>query len=246
MIPVAMPNLNRPEYLNKTLTSMENAGFFKQCDPKLFALFDGGSDQATLDLVEQWRSKYGFLVYDSEAFSDHLRDKFTHEHGLERPVNYFLQFQRMQKWCETSGYKEFMFAESDVVVSKNFYEYVNKLLGSIGHWDAVSFYAIDEGNVGKLTSNLYLKNKNFTGTCMLALKCEALERATQLALVDRVPLDIAIGRALGVNHAVKDGKCLYIHIPSLAQHFGATSVIGAPYHTARRFYGEGNDCMRLV
>ena len=235
----AMVTYNRPEYVDQTFQSFERSGFFEQADMNHFVVFDGGSDQSSIDVLEKWKNKY----------------KFTVNYSNERKT-YFQQFERIRDYCKENGYEAFLFIESDIVVSKNFYKFIISTIGRLGDWSVLSFYTCDERPSCE-TYQPFIYSKGVGdqyGTCMMVFKLHAIDKIIDYTLQQRKPLDICICPLFGYTkeeeklgrHNIITGPRFYFSKPSVCQHVGEISSIGAPMHKAFDFRGEEFDLLKLL
>lgn len=225
----ALITLNRLEYLSRTLESLKNSGFFEQCPMDSFVIFDAGSDNNILEYLQTWQNIYKFKI----------------ETTNER-ITYFHQFSRIRDYALTQGHDSFLFIESDTLVATNFYQVADKLNSSrTMPWQVINLYATDNKNYATTIpdTNLIVKGvTTYYGTCLVIYKCEAIQPIVDHVLETHKPFDIATSAIFGPKNL------LLMMRPSLAQHIGEHSVIGASFHCASDFVGQQFDAntLRLI
>lgn len=224
---------DRPKYLDRTLKSLVKSGFFEfinsHKDKYTFAAFiSPGFDTKVRDLLEAASQKYGFS----------LNYNYVN-------TGYIDQFLIMSYHSEALNYDKFMLIESDVIVSKNFIEYVDKVLESRTDWSVFNFYQTDDRPHVKLSNNVCAKLSGPQyGTCMVAMKNYAPEIVLEKAKELSIPFDVAIGKTYIAN--TFDNTQLLFCTPSVCEHIGVISGIKAPFHKAHEFRGEDFDCLTLL
>ena len=251
-IAAMMATLNRPDYLLKTLGSLKDSGFFEQCND--FYVMDAGSDEDTLKILSDWQKQYKFEVVKSNQI-----------------VKYHEQFPRMWKLGMEKGYDYILFLESDIIVAKNFYQYILELMPMVDTGGIYGFYNVDHIH-GKIQSNIPVLqlagDRCFYGTCMVLFGINTIMPCYETAMTG-YPYDIAIAATYGwvCSHGepthpnlrvgvaypeavVRDAR-LYTHFPSLCQHTGSNSLITGknserPEHLSDCFAGENFNCMELI
>ena len=238
MIPIAIQTLDRPDYFTKTLLSLERSGAFGQCSD--IHVFDCGSSKDSLARVENLCLTYNLELHKS-------------------PTGILRLNEGVAKMDAVLG-EDFIRLEDDILVCKNWYPYVVEVMNSLERWEVINFYCLDSNNLVRPTNinNVYRKGyTTFYGICLTAFKHGVTEKINRCKRETGHSFDIAIGLECGwyeENHLEISGipkictgsNTLCVHSPSLAQHIGKESIIGAPYNEVKDFVGEDFNALELL
>ena len=232
MTPIAIQTLDRPEYFIKTLSSLERSGTFKQCSN--VHIFDCGSSRDKLSRIEDL-----CLAYNLELHK-YYDGKLSLNEGVER--------------IDTILGEDFLRVEDDVLVCKNWYLYAIVIMDLLENWDLINLYSVDSWNMLKGTDINNIHRKGYVchyGICLMAFKHGIVKYINNCAEENGVPFDIAMSLECGWYEKGDEKKgtgsnTLCVHVPSLAQHIGNESKIGAPFHEAPDFVGENFNALTLL
>jgi len=233
VIPIAIQTLDRPEYLLRTLKSLEKSGVFDWCSK--IHVFDCGSTKESLAQVEYLCLSYGLRLHKSNTGRLQLHEGIA-------------------KMDAVLG-EDFIRLEDDILVCKNWYPYVVVIMNSLESWEAINFYNAEESpNLIKDTNinNVYRKGwETHYGICLVAFRRGVVEKINKCKHITNEPFDIAMSLECGwyEKGIVKRGRgsnTLCVHAPSLVQHIGNESKEGAPFHEAKYFVGENFNALTLL
>jgi hypothetical protein len=218
-IPVAMITYNRPDMLRNALAEQH-----RTLTPFPIDIYDDGSnDQKKLDLLK--------------TISDCTVHNMKH-------LGHRKQVLEIMKEMNTAGVRYFAFIEDDAIFSINWYTWgVNKLheLESNGH--KVGALALYTGHARMDTRavipGVYKHNReHFYGSC-----CIFFNTTITSSLINQVNAgfnpDVAL-RELSVNNVID----LFVTTPTVAEHIGTESLLGAPPHRSNNFYGQDVDMLK--
>jgi len=233
VIPIAIQTLDRPEYLAKTLESLDKSGVFKWCSN--IHVFDCGSSRNLLPRVEDL-----CLFYDLELHKSDSGRLQLHE-GIA-------------KMDAVLG-EDFIRLEDDILLCKNWYPYVVVIMNSLESWEVINFYYADTGYyMLKPTniSNVYRKGwETHYGICLVAFRHGVVGEINRCKQETNEPFDIAMSLECGWygKGTAKRGtgsNTLCVHTPSLVQHTGNESKEGSPFHEAVDFVGEDFNALEFL
>jgi hypothetical protein len=250
MIPIAIQTLDRPDYLSRTLKSLEKSGVFDWCSN--MHVFDCGSSMNSLARVEDLCLVYGLELHKS-------------------PTGRLKLHEGVARMDMVLG-EDFIRLEDDILVCRNWYPYVVVIMNSLEDWEVINFYCLDsyyQLNPSNLDRVFRKGPTTHYGICLVAFKHGVVERINRCKIETNQPFDIAMSlecgwydeytmklakKLIGEKKVGTGSNTMCMHVPTLCQHIGDYSVEGAVSHQANSkvipnasdFVGEEFDALRLL
>lgn len=222
-VPVAMLTYNRTNLLKNALAEHERVN-----TPSPIYIFDDGStDNDKLALLNELDKDERFIVV-----------RFEHK-------GYKNQFLAIMKYFKELEVDYYAFVEDDAVFSINWYTWGT---GRLRQLESAAY------NVGVFTlytghphlrelvlASVFKHNtEHFYGTCCLFINPKIMDEYIYQAYDEGWNPDVAIREM-----SLKRSKfLLFVSSPTLAQHIGTESLLGAPPHRSSRFLGQSVDALK--
>lgn len=190
----------------------------------IFVVDDGSTEEDKINLLKELDSSNKVFV-------------IRQEHKGYKP-----QFLEIMKIFKDVPY--YIFMEDDVVFSKNWYQWgCRNLQTLIAEGYNIGVFALYTGHPAlkeQVLPNVYRHNtEHFYGTCCLFINPKIIDEYEYQAKTWNP--DVAI-REMSLN---RSEFLLFVASPTLAQHIGRESLLGAPPHRSGLFWGQDKDALTL-
>jgi len=224
-IPIALLTYNRAELLKQSIAEQERVN-----SPYPIYIFDDGStEESKLTLLNDLEKDNRFIVI-----------RWKHR-------GYKNQFLEIMRFFKEQGYRYYVFIEDDAIFSINWYDW------GCGRLRDLESFGCNIGVFALYTGHPILKQEvlphvfkhtteHFYGTCCLFINPQIIDEYIYQAYDRGWNPDVAI-REMSLN---RSKFLLFVASPTLAQHIGNESLLGAPPHRSGLFLGQDKDALNLL
>jgi glycosyltransferase involved in cell wall biosynthesis len=224
IIPIALLTYNRTDFLKKSILELKRTN-----TPFPIHIFDDGStDTEKIELLDVLEKDANYIIH-----------RWEHK-------GYKAQFLEVMKYFKEQGAPFYVFIEDDAIFSLNWYKWgVSRLLKLLSFGFNVGVFSLYTGHPllrEEVVAHVFRHHtEHFYGTCCLIINPQIIEEYTYQAYDKGWNPDVAI-REMSL---CKSKFALFVASPTLAQHIGTESLLGAPPHRSGAFLGRDQDAFVL-
>lgn len=225
-VPIALLTYNRADFLERSLVELERTN-----TPFPIYIFDDGSHESSkLELLSKLENdnRYEIIRLEHKGYKD--------------------QFTYIMKFFKDRNYDYYVFIEDDAIFAKNWYQWGMRELGKLQlRSDFITgVFALYTGHpfIREQVAPFIFKHdkEHFYGTCCTIISPLIYDEYYHHAYEKGWNPDVAL-REMSMSGSKFR---IAVSIPTLAQHIGDKSLVGAPAHRSPLFLGGDKDALEIL